>query len=276
MRPQAENDAEPAESQSVGHRAFVAAIANPDMEPPSGIVGPDGKRAVKRFNVYRNNVTVSLINALGDTFPAVRRLVGDEFFAAMARVYVQAEPPNSPLLFRYGAGFARFLETFGPTRDIPYLPDVARLERAWLDAYHAADSIPLQAPALGAVAPQDLPALRLEPHPAAAIVRSPYAAVTIFSANRGDIPPGAIDPGIAEDGLITRPGSEVVVRHLPGGAAVFFATLMGGSTLGEAAEAAVTEAADFDLAAAISAMLEAGVFSRIADANRTDNGGSNP
>ena len=239
------------------------ALLDPDLPTPVGIVGPDGKRADKRFNVYRNNVTVGLIGALADTFPAVQRLVGEKFFDAMAKVYVQAEQPTSPLLFRYGTGFPAFLEKFEPVAKLPYLADVARIERHWLDAYHAADA-PLLDPAdLGAVAPDDLAQQRFVSHPATAIVRSPFAAVSIFSASRAGKDLAGIKAQTAEDGLVTRRGIEVEIRHLPDGGALFLQGLVSGATLGEAAGAAARHAQDFDLAAAIAAMLEAGAFSAL-------------
>jgi hypothetical protein len=71
----------------------------------------------------------------------------------MARVYLVENPPRSPVIFEYGGSFADFLERFEPLAGYPYLPDVARLERAWLDAFHAADADPLQAGDLGAIPP---------------------------------------------------------------------------------------------------------------------------
>lgn len=257
-RPSPQRAADP-----VSLTAFSAALSDPERETPNGIVGPDGKKTVKRFNVYRNNVTVGLVNALTETFPAVQRLVGEPFFEAMARVYVQLEPPNSPLLFRYGEGFADFLEHFEPAQDLVYLPDVARLERAWLDAYHAADQSVLEPEALSAVAPEDLPNQRFEVHPAARIIRSRFAAISIFSANRSGETIPQIDPATPEDGLITRREIDVEIRHLPPGAATFFSALIDGQPLGQAAETAASETEDFDLAAAIGAMLEAGVFSNL-------------
>ena len=256
-----------ADKPFVSLSAFSEALYDADTPPPAGIVGPDGKSAVKRFNVYRNNVIVGLVNALADTFPAVQRLVGETFFAAMARVYVQTEPPTSPLLFRYGAGFADFLETFEPVKSLPYLADVARLERSWLDAYHATDSAILDPAELGAIAAEDLAGQRFKRHPAVAVIRSRFAAVSIFSANRSATPVSGIDPDVPEDGLITRGEHEVEIRRLPPGGAAFLSALIGGGTLGEAAEAAVAESEDFDLAAAIAAMLEAGVFSGLVKAD---------
>src|SRR6266540_1152692 len=84
-------------------RAFKAALLDRTLPVPLGLVGPDGESSARRFGVYRNNVLVSLTEALRETYPAVCRIVGDEFFRAMARMYVLASPPASPVLLDYGA-----------------------------------------------------------------------------------------------------------------------------------------------------------------------------
>src|SRR6267143_1204213 len=76
-------------------------LIDPEYPAPAGVIGPNGKRAALRYNVYRNNVTVSLINALAANFPATQRITGVEFFRAMARFHIRATPPTSPLLFEY-------------------------------------------------------------------------------------------------------------------------------------------------------------------------------
>ena len=78
--------------------AFAGSLLDPGRATPSVVAGPAGKAAAKRYNVYRNNVTVSLIDALAATYPAVQRITGVEFFRAMARSHVRATPPTSPLL----------------------------------------------------------------------------------------------------------------------------------------------------------------------------------
>lgn len=240
---------------------FGAALLDPDLPLPEGIVGPHGKKAEKRFAVYRNNVTVSLINALADIFPAVQRLVGEDFFRDMARLYIAKEPPCSAVIFEYGGGFAAFLENFEPLSRYPYLADVARLEKAWLAAFHAADEAPLQPDVLAAFPPEQLAEIRFTTHPATHIIRSSFAAVSIFSANREQRPLDGIKPATPEDGLVTRPFDTVEVRQLPPGAVKFLGALIAGDPLGEAAGRTMTDHPDFDLPAAISAMLEAGVFS---------------
>ena len=167
---------------------FATGLTDPTCPTPSGVVGPRGKGAVKRYNVYRNNVTVSLIDALVAIYPAVQRITGTEFFRAMARFHVRATPPTSPLLFEYGRDFPAFIESYEYAQDMPWLADVARIERAWLDAYHAADAPPLAAAALAQVPADRLGDIIFRVHPATRIVRSAYPAVAILAMNRADGP----------------------------------------------------------------------------------------
>jgi hypothetical protein len=240
--------------------AFSGALLDPDQPLPDGVVGPQGKQAAKRFSVYRNNVSVSLVNALADIFPTVQRLVGEDYFRAMARIYVQEHPPQSRLIFEYGRDFADFIAGFEPARHLTFLPDVARLERLWLDAFHAADATPLDAAVLATIPQEQLAGLRFTVHPAVRIFRASHAAVSIVSRDRSGRSLADVDPTAAEDGLITRPSFDVELRHLPKGAATFLETLMSGQTLGDAAGAAMAENPELDLSGTIAGTLEAGVF----------------
>jgi hypothetical protein len=243
--------------------AFAAALLDPDRETPALVRAPGGKTATRRYNVYRNNVTASLIDALAAIYPAVQRITGVDFFRAMARFHVRATPPISPLLFEYGRHFPDFIERYEHASAMPWLADTARVERAWLDAYHAADAKLLSPTALAAVAAEKLGGLAFSAHPATRIVRSRFSAVTIFAANRNNEPVGRIDAGLPEDALITRPDADVVVRHLPPGGAVFLIELMSGRTLGEAAGSALDAAPSFDVASNIAGMIEAGAFTAL-------------
>ena len=242
---------------------FAHGLTDPTRATPADVVGPRGKGAIKRYNVYRNNVTVSLIDALAATYPAVQRITGIEFFRAMARFHVRATPPTSPLLFEYGREFPAFIERYEHARDMPWLADTARIERAWLDAYHAADARPLFADALATVPSDRLGELVFTTHPAARIVRSAYPAVAIFAMNRIQDPVTPLQSNAAEDALITRPDMEVAVRLLPPGGAAFLKTLIDGGTFGAATATAFAETPSFDLPANIAGMIEAGVFTTI-------------
>lgn len=242
---------------------FAAALLDPLRTPPDDVARPRCKAATSRYNVYRNNVMASLVEALAAIYPAVQRITGVDFFGAMARSHIRATPPVSPLLFEYGRDFPAFIDDYEPVQDLPWLADTARIERAWLDAYHAADAPSLTVAALAAVGPQRLDDLMFVAHPATHIVRSAYPAVSIFAMNRVDGPVMPLQLNDAEDALVTRPDMEVTVRLLPPGGGTFLTHLIAGVPLAAAATAAVAETTLFDLAANIVGMIEAGAFSGI-------------
>lgn len=239
---------------------FVPGLLDPLRAAPAMLMGPGARR---RYDVYRNNVTVSLIEALAAIFPVVRRLTGEAFFRAMARTHIRATPPRSPLLFEYGHDFPAFIEGYEYGRDLPWLSDVARLERMWLDAYHADEALPLPPSALATVPPERLTGLRLVPHPAMRLLRSAHPAPSIFAMHRGDGPVRPLEAMRPEDALVTRPGHEIEVRRLPPGAGGFLTALLAGQTLGAAAAAGFAEAEAFDLSGNIAGMIAAGAFTAI-------------
>jgi hypothetical protein len=244
-------------------KAFSPGLIKPDYPVPENITAGAGKGVQKRYNVYRNNVTVSLIDALAAIYPAVQRITGTEFFRAMARFHVRATPPASPLLFEYGRDFPAFIESYEFAQGMPWLADTARIERAWLDAYHAADKPVLTAQELAAVPAEALAQLRFCAHPAARIVRSMYPAVAIFVMNKRDGPVAPLRSGAAEDALITRPLQDVMVSRLPAGGAVFLLALLEGMPLGVATATAFEQAPDFDLSVSLADMITAGVCTTI-------------
>ncbi|WP_265518556.1 DNA-binding domain-containing protein [Nitratireductor luteus] len=264
-------DGAPAAARSYG-AAFSAAILDPDQPKPDRITGPRGKAADKRFNVYRNNVTYSLVTALAEIFPAVARLLGEHNFRLVARDFLRAHPPRSRMVIEYGHEFAGFLAKLEPVRHLKYLPDLARLERAWLDAYHAADAAPLAPEEVGTLPPEALAGACFISHPAARIVRSRYAIHALFTANRGGEMPERIDAGEPESVLITRPNLQVKVYKLAPGQFSFIEALMSGRNLQAAAEAAIGNTPSFDLAPAIGLLIESGAFHACMGAERNAGG----
>lgn len=128
---------------SENERAFAAAIRDPLLVPPDFLCAAGDRALPGRFAVYRNNVAVALIDSLRSRFPVTARLVGDDFFTASARIYASDHPPRDAVLIRWGDTFADFLASFPPAAGLPYLSDIARLETAWNQAYHAADALSL-------------------------------------------------------------------------------------------------------------------------------------
>lgn len=236
---------------------FREALLDPALPPPPGLVSWNGSDAGQRFAVYRNNVTLSLIEALETGFPTVRAMVGEDFFRDMARHYARLEPPASPLLMLYGEGFPAFLARFEPVAGLPYLPDLARLEGLRRQAFHAADAQPLPAAAFAALTPDQLGDLRLSLHPSLRVMASPFAVHSLWAAHQGAFAIESVDPFAPEDALVLREGFEVLVFRLPPGGAVFFTVLHKGDTLGAAAQAAA-QTPGFDLSACMTLLVAHG------------------
>jgi len=245
-------------------RAFAAAVLDPALPAPDGVVDPAGRTCPKRFGVYRNNVIAGLIEALQDSFPAVCRLLGEQYFRAMARLFVTAHPPRSPVLLEYGGGFPEFIAAFEPTATLPYLAEVAHIERAWLEAYHAAEAPSFDQAALrtlGTMVPERVGELRFTLHPSLRVVRCRYPALTIWRMNVADGVPGAVDLAAGgEDVLVVRPGADVEVRALPAGGARLLAALGNGRCLSEAVRIALPRCAPDELSMHLAGLLRSGAF----------------
>lgn len=263
--PDATNEAvsasHPAELLGARQAAFAAALLDPELPVPRGLFGPGSRPSASRFDVYRNNVVASLTRVLRASFPATARLVGDEFFGAMARVYVAAAPPRSPLLFEYGAGLPDFIADFEPARSLPYLADVARIERAWVEAYHSPEACPLEPTAFARIRPRELPELTVLLHPSLRLVRSRFRALTLWRMNVEGGPAASVtlEAG-GEDTLVARPDAQVELRSLAPGGVELLQALARGSSMLEATELALAAERGFDLSATLAALLNARVF----------------
>lgn len=238
--------------------AFSAALLEPDAPVPQNVVDPAGRVAPKRFAVYRNNVTVSLVEALRATFMSVEALVGEVFFKHLAREFVRQHPPQSPLLMEYGREFAAFVANFRAADSLPFLADVARLDRAWLDAYHAADAKPVGEKEMAAVSADQLADLQFTAHPAMRLVPSAFPLAAIWQAGRaGNLK--ALDDNLgAQWALVSRPDVRVEVSALTPVEGSFFLRLRDGRPLGEAAEMALAEDERFDFSRAMGLVMSTG------------------
>ena len=227
---------------------------------PYGVTARDPAEAGRRFAVYRNNVAYSLGRALAARYPVIERLLGAEYFAALAREFLTAHPPASPMLFCWGGALPGFLRDFLPLEALPYLADVALLE--WLrgEAYHAPDADAATPGQLveAAQAP-DRRGARL--HPSARLLQARYAAVTIWQANQPGTTPGELDAEAPENALILRdPGDQVRVLALRPGDPAMLQALMGGATILMAAVAGQRADPDHDAGRLMLTLAHAGAF----------------
>lgn len=243
--------------------AFARALRDPAQPAPTGL---DAGGTGRRFDVYRNNVAVSLVAALAARFPVCQAIVGDTFFAAMARDFAVLHPPRSPLLFAYGDDFAAFIDDFAPAAGVEYLADVARLEAACSRAGHAADALPLKLATLATLSESDLQACHLVVHPAVDIVVSAHPIVQIWAAHQPQavctgVGPWSIAAWTGETALVTRPDMKVMVQLILPEAARLLVSLGAGQAFGMAVADAFAARPDLAVGEALAVLFGAGAFS---------------
>jgi hypothetical protein len=248
-------------------REFAQALLADEAAPAS----PRLARLVAQpgFAVYRNTVLKGCIDALQANFPAVARLVGDEWLRAAASVYARQQLPTEPTLLTYGATLPEFLAHFEPAADLPYLSDVARVDRLWGEAHVAADDDTLQPEDLATLAPEQMSraGIRLHAatrwhwcaeHPVATLwQRNRHAAVATAEAT------GEAIEWCGEGLLLTRPGGAVLHTPLPQEGAALLAAFADGLTFEQAFGAALAINPAADLAALFSQLLQAGALSHL-------------
>jgi hypothetical protein len=211
--------------------------------------------AARGMTVYRANVFGNWSQALAGAYPIVRKIVGEEFFEGMTREYARAHPSTSGDLNEYGAQLAEFVTGFPHTQDLPYLPDVARMEWLAHRAYYAADPGPLE---LGAVDGHS----RLRLTPACALLASGWPLGRIWTVHQDDYE-GEIDVDLASGPdriLVHRPRWRCLVRSLASGDYRFLLSAARGEALGDALEAATAEDRDFQPSLALAGWVDAGVI----------------
>jgi hypothetical protein len=212
-----------------------------------------------RLDIYRNTFITGVTRALRLSYPAVHRLVGDDFFAAAADIFIARNPPRAAYLDQYGAQFPEFLEQFPTAAALAYLADVARLEWAVGQAIHAPDQATLALMELAAISEPDQGRVCFVPHPSIGLLRVSHPADVIWRAVLdGD------DAALAVLDLHPAP-VHLLVQRLPAGVEVmridesewhFAAALCAGQPL----QAALDEATGVDAVALLTRHLAAGRF----------------
>ena len=192
---------------------FAAALYG---QGASKYVRGDGLSRAARMDIYRNNVMSNYLRALEAVYPVLLALTGSAWFAQTARAYIARTPSSSGDIHPYGADFATDLAELDSVHTHPYLADVARLEWLVHSVFHAADSVPLYAAQLAAVAPTDQPRLQFQLHPACRLLHSAYPVQRIWAVNQPGYS-GSTDVSLDEGGvqlLVQRQGSNILLIPL--------------------------------------------------------------
>jgi Putative DNA-binding domain len=244
---------------------FVALLSTPGDDVSDPLCQQPG------FAVYRNTVRKGLIDALQANYPAVNRLVGEEWFRAAATQFLVEHPATDARLMHYGIAFADFLDTFPPAAELPYLAAVARLDRLWVLAHSSADDCALPAAALAEMNPETLGAVSLRLR---ASLRFAWSATqpifSLWSANRAHPECGIDLSQIAWHGegiIMLRARQSVTYTGCSAASVAFLEACGRGETLAEAAACALSIQPDCDLQALIAGLFQIEAFSALSAAH---------
>lgn len=244
--------------------SFANALMQSTSEPPRLFVDPQSFNTQARFDVYRNNVHSSLIDAIRATFPVVDSLVGADAFTLLARRFVCEHPPQSPYLFEYGETFAGFLATVEQLSAYPYIPDVARLEFQLMSATHAEDKLPQNDLLLElAQQPERLALTAFRFVPSLRLIGTDYAAGAIWRAHQqAQVSLQAVDAFQPEWLMISRPGYTSKIDWLTQQEFEFVAALHAGRPV-ELALAGVSD--ELDLTICFQRLVTRGVIAGLVE-----------
>jgi hypothetical protein len=236
-------------------KAFADALFQPDSVPDD-IIDPNGNAAPKRFSVYKNNVIVSYLEALAAAYPACKALVGEAFFNAIARDFITENPPNSQLMILFGGGFSAFLKTYAPAQQIPFLSDIAAIERAWRLAYHSSDIAPLSHEELAQIPQNTIETGTFTLLQSAHTITSPFPIFDIWQAAQNGTAIDNIDFSIGQSVFVVRPELDVHVYPIDHQSAELISKLQGGKSLSDIAQQFADANTDLDLVAFLTLLVQ--------------------
>ena len=256
---------------------FARALLAPDAGEAGELLPLTGLNNITSqpgFAVYRNTVLKGCIDALQANYPSVLRIVGEEWFRAVASLYARAQPPHDTRMLKFGHNFSDFLGRFPAAAELPYLAGVAQLDWLWTEAHAAADATPLAPASITSLSPAQLSAKVLHPHPAARWAW--FADQPIYNLWRQNREASDnADPleWRGEGVLVTRPRDAVTWTALDAGGCLFLEACAAGQTLADATAAALEAQHNTDFAQLMATLLEAGAFY---DPSQNTNQNTNP
>jgi hypothetical protein len=235
--------------------AFIDALYQGPADDLAALTAQPG------FAVYRNTLFKGCVDALCDNYPAVERLVGRAWLEAAATRYARQSPPRDARLLFYGEDFADFLGNLDASRELPYLADVARLDRLWLEAFSAVQEPCLERADLAGMSATDLARCGLRPR--AGVRWRWFAGQPIYSLwryNREALPLPEEIPWHGEGALLVGGPAGVAWQPLERGACAFLDACRSGLDLDSASSLALGAQADLDFTALLGRLLGAAVF----------------
>lgn len=242
------------------HQAFLNALAG-NAVALDPWCAPE--RSAAGLSVYRNTLAKGCADALIAQFPTVQLVVGTDWLTAAAIAHAREHPPHDASLLAYGAAFPGWLRTFPPAADLPFLPDLAQLDRLWTEAHLAADAPPLDPRAVASITPRAFAVHALALHPATRFAGFTDSTPSLWRALQPPAP-AALELESAPQGILfVRPELDVGHQLLTSGELAFLTACRSDLSLAEAALLALAAEPQLDLASAFAHLIAAGAFSHL-------------
>ena len=217
-----------------------------------------------RLAIYRNNYYASMIDVVKDAFPTIEKLVGEEFFTALAKLYLKGHPPSNASLIHFGDAFAEFLATNEHTADMPYLPDCARLDHLQHASYHAANDAPIAPETFASFTPTDIVEKKIRFVPSLKLLQSPYAIYSIWELNHVEESHSKqVNAHTPESVLVLRHNLTVQIQQIEDELYTFLKHLEDTFPIGESIELTMSQYSDFNASAAIAFLVGSEIIAEI-------------
>ena len=220
-----------------------------------------------RIAIYADAYFSRLLGALEQDFSAVRRALGETRFRRLIADFLVAHPSRSPNLADLGRPFPDFLRSHDVLRDLPFLAELAELERRASEAVYTARLSDIDPAALSRLPADRWPQARITLDPTVQLLSFRWPVHRLwFARERAD------EKGLcrlrrpaASRLLVYRDDEWVRVQSLEEGAWMLLEQLSSGRKLGQAFEA-ISAASNVDPSAVqrwFAEWVHAGVIKRI-------------
>lgn len=125
-------------------KSFIGSLLQPqenDTDFLSELLPLDSISEEMQLSIYRSNINGAHQKVLGQVYPAIFNVLGEDYFNQLCRVYRFEYPSMDADLNHYGEHFSLFLkdqiEQHQELIGMEYLADLACLEWSWHASYYA-------------------------------------------------------------------------------------------------------------------------------------------
>jgi hypothetical protein len=193
----------------------------------------DSRRADRSdlFLIYHEGYRLRLAEFISNDYATLRERLGDTAFGMLVEDYILSGPSRERNARWYASQLPDFMASDIRWRSNVLACDLARLERAHLDAFDAADADIIDIEALATLTAADWPSLRLHFHPSLRILDLGAGVIAVFESVDAASDPRNSPCDDRETIAVWRCEGETFHRMLDPDEAIALASLRNGYTL---------------------------------------------